>query len=417
MFNTIRMFGGLFAAAFIFITGNGLLNTLLSARMAAEGFSTTTTGFVLSCFFVGLLVGSFIDHRMIQKVGHIRSFAVFAAVTTAAALSYGLHISPWFWSPLRFVSGVSTIGLFMVIESWLNECCEPSHRGRVFSVYMSLTYMAVGTGQQLLNVGRIDGAELFLIAGMVFALCMVPVSATEGIHPSLPERKPLRIAAIFKRVPLGMLGCLVAGLTNSAFFAMTPVLCTAIGLSIHQLSWIMSLTVLSGLVAQWVVGAVSDRFDRTVVLTATTSGIAVVCAFIFIQGSASFWVLAIEMVMFGSLVFATYPLSVARAHDIFEGRDTVAVSACLLFAYSIGASISPLLASGLMTVLETPFGLFAYWGVNNGILALVIVMFRRHEKVTVVPVEDQVSFVPMKDTSPVAMMLDPRTDADGDPPS
>ena len=37
MVNALGAFGALLAAAFLFITGNGLLNTLLSTRMAAEG--------------------------------------------------------------------------------------------------------------------------------------------------------------------------------------------------------------------------------------------------------------------------------------------------------------------------------------------------------------------------------------------
>ena len=57
---------------------------------------------------------------------------------------------------------------------------------------------------------------------------------------------------------------MAAGLTNSAFYAMTPLVCTNIGLALQQLSWIMSITVFSGLAAQLVVGTLSDRFDRTV---------------------------------------------------------------------------------------------------------------------------------------------------------
>ena len=94
MVTTLGAFGALFAAAFVFLTGNGLLNTLLSSRMAAEGFSTATTCVVLSCYITGLLTGSFTCHRLIQRVGHIRAFTVFAATTTAAALLHGLHLSP-----------------------------------------------------------------------------------------------------------------------------------------------------------------------------------------------------------------------------------------------------------------------------------------------------------------------------------
>ena len=95
----------------------------------------------------------------------------------------------------------------------------------------------------------------------------------------------------------------------------------------------------------------------------------------------------------GALIFAVYPLSVARAHDVFEGKRTVAVSACLLLSYSIGASISPLLASVTMDLLKTPFGLFAYWSSVNGVFALIGVYLLKQEKVAKVAIEDQVQLV------------------------
>ena len=161
MVNSLRMFGSLFAATFIFLLGSGLLNTLVSARMAVEGFPASTTGIVLSSYYTGLLAGSFTCHRLIQRIGHIRAFTIFAAITTAAALLYGLYLSAWFWTLLRFLSGISAFGLFMVIESWLNECWDSHYRGRVFSIYMSLMYMGTGIGQQLLNAGDILSQKTF----------------------------------------------------------------------------------------------------------------------------------------------------------------------------------------------------------------------------------------------------------------
>lgn len=412
MVNSLKMFGSLFAATFIFLIGNGLLNTLVSARMAAEDFPTTTTGIVLSSYYTGLLVGSFVCHRLIQRIGHIRAFTVFAAITTAAALLYGLHISPWFWSFLRFSSGVTAFGLFMVIESWLSECCESHYRGRVFSIYMSLMYMGTGIGQQLLNIGDIQGQQLFIIAGFVFSLCLIPVSITGGIHPGLPETKPYQFVLIFRKAPLGMIGCLSAGLTNSAFFAMMPVFCTDIGLSLHQLSWIMSITVFCGLAAQWLVGSLSDRFDRTMVLSVVLTAIIAISVILFITGKTSFELLALEMGVFGSLVFVVYPLSVARAHDVFGGKDAVAVSAGLLFAYSVGASISPFLASGVMTLIGSPSGLFAFWGFIASTLAVVTMILRKYEKLERMPMEELVTFVPIISTSPVIMASGPRSDVE-----
>jgi MFS family permease len=64
-----------------------------------------------------------------------------------------LYLSPLFWGALRFLCGMTSFGLFMVIESWLNECTESNYRGRVFSIYMILSYLGIGVGQQLLNLG------------------------------------------------------------------------------------------------------------------------------------------------------------------------------------------------------------------------------------------------------------------------
>ncbi len=235
--------------------------------------------------------------------------------------------------------------------------------------------------------------------------------ATEGV---LPETKPYHFISIFRRAPLGMLGSMAAGLTNSAFYAMMPVVCTDIGLTLGQLSRIMTITVFSGLAAQWAVGALSDRFDRTVVITVIATAIAVVSGFMLPIGERSFGGMVAGMVLFGALMFAVYPVSVARTHDIFGGREAVAVSAGLLFAFSIGASVSPLLASGMMTLLDSPFGLFAFWFLINGIFAAVSFYLRRQEKVEIVSVEDQVAFVPMKSTSPVVMSMDPRNEPEID---
>jgi MFS family permease len=359
---------------------------------------------------LGLLCGSLVCHRLIQRVGHIRAFAVFAAMTTAAAMLYGMYLSPWLWGILRFLSGLMTFGLFMVIESWLNECTESEHRGRVFALYMTLSYLGIGLGQQLLNIGNVQGQELFIIVGVIFALCLVPVSATSGVHPSLPETKSYHFMSIFRQAPLGMAGCMAAGLTNSAFFTMTPVLCTDIGLSVSQLSWIMSITVFAGLAAQWLVGSLSDRFDRTIVLSTVAMAITAASGTMFILNGTAFGGMAVRMGCFGALIFAVYPVSVARAHDIFGGKDAVAVSTGLLFSYSLGASISPVLASGVISLLGTPFGLFFYWFMVNGAFAAIALILRKREKVVIVPVADQVAFVPMKNTSPVAMSLDPRSD-------
>jgi len=158
--------------------GVGLLGTLLSLRLIIDCCSTQVTGLVMSAYYLGLVSGSLLCHRLIQRVGHIRSFAVFAATATAMVMLHGLYVSALFWAILRFLTGIATIGLYMVVESWLGECAESGFRSRIFSIYMVLSYLGIAIGQQLLNLGDIGGHQLFFITGFLLTLCLVPVTAT-----------------------------------------------------------------------------------------------------------------------------------------------------------------------------------------------------------------------------------------------
>ena len=92
-----------------------------------------TMGVVLSCYFMGLLAGSFVCHRLILRIGHIRAFAVFRRRNHGRRPgARNLPLSPWVWALLRFSCGVTSFGLFMTIESWLNECTEPQYPGTGF---------------------------------------------------------------------------------------------------------------------------------------------------------------------------------------------------------------------------------------------------------------------------------------------
>ena len=132
----------------------GLLATVLSLKLTIEGFSTQMTGLILTSYFIGSVTGAIYCLPLIRSVGHIRAFTAFAALATAMIMLHGFYISAFAWAVFRFFTGIATIGLFMVIESWFNECAQPQTRGRVFSIYMVMCYLGGSVGQQLLNIGE-----------------------------------------------------------------------------------------------------------------------------------------------------------------------------------------------------------------------------------------------------------------------
>ena len=113
-------------------TANGLFHSLLGLRMSQEGFDTTVAGTVASAYFVGQLLGAAICGRIIESVGHVRSFAAFASVISACAVAHAIFVDPFFWGGLRFATGICIAGALMVAESWLNgaeRCDQPRRNG------------------------------------------------------------------------------------------------------------------------------------------------------------------------------------------------------------------------------------------------------------------------------------------------
>ena len=120
MLSTLSAIKSLLIGVALLLLGNGLLNTLLTLRGAAEGFSSSLLGLLMSAYFLGFLLGTWLAIPLILRIGHIRTFAFCASLCACAALLPVLIINPWAWFLLRLVYGMALITLYLVIESWLN---------------------------------------------------------------------------------------------------------------------------------------------------------------------------------------------------------------------------------------------------------------------------------------------------------
>lgn len=412
MVSILRPFIALYAAMLLVAMSLGLLATFLSLRLTVEGFSTQVTGMILTAYFIGSVVGTVYCSRIIRSVGHIRAFTAFAALATAMVMLHGFYISAVAWAVFRFFCGIATIGLFMVIESWLNECTASEARGRVFSIYMVMCYLGGGVGQQLLNVGDVKEQTLFFVIGFFLVFCIIPVALTHSIHPEMPEVEPVRLNHILQKAPMGIAGCFTAGLVSSSFYTMGPVFCHQIDLSVSQLSYFMTVTVMGGLLFQWPVGLFSDQFDRSIVMPVLGVLFAVVSGLMIVAAQGSFWILLATTAVFGGFMFTIYPSAVARAHDMFKPEDVINVSSALLLFYGIGAVIGPVASSAAIELLDTPYGFYVYFSGVSAAYAVTAFVLRQKEFAQVIPVEDQVDFMIMKHTTHMAIQIDPRTEED-----
>ncbi len=348
MLKTLKSIAAVLLSFGLLFIANGLFNTLLGIRTRLEGFSTETTGIIMSGYFAGLLLSAFFSTHIISRVGHIRAFAVFASVISASALFHIMFIDPFFWGFIRLVSGFCIGGIIIIIESWLNELAENKVRGQVFSIYMITTYAAAGTGQLILPLADPKSFFLFSIISILFSFALIPVLMTKSKAPKQMPPARMNVAELYRTSPLALVGSFMAAITNSTFYSMAPIFTHDIGFSLQQTAYFMSAAVLGGLILQLPIGRLSDRFDRRWVLSGVSLMVSLVSAIIYLLSGKSSQVLIIMAASYGSLAFLVYSISAAHANDFTAKDKMVQTASSLLVTYGLGAILGPIVSSIIM---------------------------------------------------------------------
>ena len=142
----ISSIGALLISAAILLAGGGLLGTLVAVSAELHGFPLVAIGFLTSAYFAGFMAGCLITPYLVKRVGHVRVFAALSSLVAACALMHMLLINVPSWAVLRVLTGFSFAGLYMLIESWINEQSPNDKRGQVLSIYRMVDLAAVTVG-------------------------------------------------------------------------------------------------------------------------------------------------------------------------------------------------------------------------------------------------------------------------------
>ena len=185
-----------------------------------------------------------------------------STVASAAQLMHVVWLDEFSWSVLRFITGACLCGLYMVMESWINERSSQEHRGRILSVYQIVNLGAVTAGQLMLNLYDPAGFQLFVIGSVLVSISLVPVALTRTVAPQPLQKVRIRISRVFGISPVGVISCLTVGLVNGAIWTIVPLYAQNTLNSIAELSLFMSLIIIGGAAFQWPLGRWSDIIDR-----------------------------------------------------------------------------------------------------------------------------------------------------------
>jgi len=270
------------------------------------------------------------------------------------------------------LTGFSFAGLYMLIESWINEQAPNDKRGQVLSIYRMVDLGAVTVGQFMLNLAGPGEFVLFSLVAILICAAIFPISLSAAKAPAAVTQTSLNLKKLFKTSPLAVAGCFAVGLANGSFWGVAPVFVQQLGHPIVMVSTFMSVVIFSGAVLQWPAGFISDKIGRRAVLIISSFGGVGAGLFLWQFAPLSQNMMLIGGALYGMFAMQVYGMSAAHANDFAEPHEFVAISGGLLLIYGLGSVFGPSTAPILMSQYG-PSTLFAFTAAVHFILAVYAV--------------------------------------------
>jgi len=406
----------LFLGMGLIMLAHGYQGSLLGVRAVQEEFSLISTGFMLSGYYVGYFIGAKTIPAFILRVGHIRVFAAFASMASIVILMHSILIHPFTWFILRIITGISMVSIYTIAESWLNDRSSNKNRGSVLSIYMIVLYGSMAIGMFFLNFSKPENFQPFILVSLFMSLALVPILMTKRKAPTFKKITGMSLKELYQTSPLGMVGSLFYGTAQSALFSLLAVYAASMNFTIFEISVVTFLLAISGAIAQFPIGKLSDMFDRRLVITYTTFGSAffALCAIVaskqmYLPGdlaTSKTW-FYIFLILFSFCSLPMFAIIFAHTNDYIPKEKFVAAGAGLQFAFGLGAISGPFICSVFMNVIG-PNGYFIFLIIFHSVIG-IFAIYRMKIRVTEDNPDSQ--FTPLPQTiTPLGMELNPTTE-------
>lgn len=350
MLGVLKNTWALMLGMLLLMLGNGLQGTLLGVRGALENIDSATMGYIMSAYFIGFLGGSRAAPWMLRRVGHVRVFAALGSLVSAAFILYAAVVHPLAWLFLRLLVGFCFSGIYVVAESWLNDASPNETRGQALSLYLIVQMLGIVLGQLLLNVADPGGYDLFVLITVLVSISFAPILLSSSPVPLHETSKAMSIKELIDASPLACFGTLMLGGTFATLFGMAPIYATQSGFTIAQVSYFITAIYLGGMLLQYPIGWLSDRYDRRFLII----GVAGLCALAAVAGvlfDNNFTSLVAIAFVIGGMSNPLYSLLLAYTNDYLETDQMASASGGLLFINGLGAMSGPIIVGYAMASL------------------------------------------------------------------
>ena len=322
-----------------------VLNTLVPLWLAHENLPTWQVGMVSSSFFTGNLLGTLMTGSLIKRVGFNRSYYLASLIFAAGCAGLGLMVGFWSWMIWRLIAGVGCAMIWVVVESALMCSGTLRNRGRLLAAYMMVYYVGTVLGQLMVSKLPTDLMSVLpWVTGMVLA-AILPLLFTRIVNQNSEHQEATHVWPMLRlrQARLGVNGCIISGIVLGSLYGLMPLYLNHQGVSDSGIGFWMAVMVSAGIVGQWPIGRLADRFGRLLVLRVQVFVVIMGCLAMLSNAA-----MAPALFILGAAGFTLYPVAMAWACEKVEHHQLVAMNQALLLSYTIGSLLGPTFTAMLM---------------------------------------------------------------------
>ena len=322
-----------------------VLNTLVPLWLAHEHLPTWQVGMVSSSYFTGNLLGTLLAGKLIKRMGFNRSYYLASLIFAVGCVGLGMMVGFWSWMIWRFIAGIGCAMIWVVVESALMCSGTSRNRGRLLAAYMMIYYVGTVLGQLMVSKLPTDLMSVLpWVTGMVLA-AILPLLFTRIVNQQSEHQEATPVWPMLKlrQARLGVNGCIISGIVLGSLYGLMPLYLNHQGVSDARIGFWMAVMVSAGIVGQWPIGRLADRFGRLLVLRVQVFVVILGC-FAMLSNAA----MAPVLFILGAAGFTIYPVAMAWACEKVEHHQLVAMNQALLLSYTIGSLLGPTFTAMLM---------------------------------------------------------------------
>lgn len=323
-----------------------VLNTLVPLWLAHENLPTWQVGIVSSSYFTGNLVGAMITGTIIKRYGFNHSYYLATLVFALACGGLGLIVDTWSWVICRFIAGIGCAMIWVIVESALMCSGTTQNRGRLLAAYMMVTYIGTVLGQFAVSQLPTSLVSVLPWATALVLIAILPLLFTHIVNTShAPQEASPSVKSMLRlrEARLGVHGCIISGVILGSLYALMPLYLNHQGLNDSEVGFWMALMISAGVLAQWPIGRLADKYGRLFILRGQVFAIIVGSV-----GMLSHAAMAPALCILGAAGFTLYPVAMAWACEKVTHQQLVAMNQALLLSYTVGSLLGPILTASLM---------------------------------------------------------------------